>query len=181
MRRLLIAVLLTSGLTSAESQVQVTKVPSPHKALIFEITIPASLDAVWNAFTTSDGLSTWLTPGAVVDLHNGGEWTAHYPGGKTGGGTIVSFKPKREIVMSAMAPEWFPHVRSERTTALFEFMQVGKGSTVVRLTQTGWKEGDEWDKAYDYLAGGNAQLLETLKRRFVSGPLDWAKEWGDSK
>jgi hypothetical protein len=72
-------------------------------------------------------------------------------------------------------------VRSERTTALFEFTAVGKGSTVVRLTQTGWKEGDEWDKAYDYLAGGNAQLLETLKRRFVNGPLDWAKEWGDSK
>jgi hypothetical protein len=25
---------------------------------------------------------------------------------------------------------------------------------------------------------GNTQLLETLRRRFVSGPIDWAKEWG---
>lgn len=173
--------MLTMGWGFGQSPVQVTKVPAPHKALVFEITIPASIDAVWKAFTTSEGLSTWLTPGAVVDLRNGGEWTAHYPGGKTGGGTIVSFKPKREIVMSAMAPEWFPHVRSERTRAVFEFKAVDRGSTLVRLTQTGWKEGEEWDKAYDYLAGGNAQLLETLKRRFVSGPLDWAKEWGNSK
>jgi uncharacterized protein YndB with AHSA1/START domain len=179
--RSLVLALMIGGVGFAESPVQVTKVPAPHKALVFEITIPASIDAVWNAFTTSEGLSTWLTPGAVVDLRNGGEWTAHYPGGKTGGGTIVSYKPKREIVMSAMAPEWFPHVRSERTRALFEFKPLDKGSTLVRLTQTGWKEDNEWDKAYDYLAVGNAQMLETLKRRFVNGPLDWAKEWGDSK
>ncbi len=83
--------------------------------------------------------------------------------------------------MSAMAPEAFPHVRADRTTARWEFKAVDKGSTLVRLTQTGWKEGAEWDKAYDYLASGNAELLETLNRRFVSGPLDWAKEWGGAK
>jgi hypothetical protein len=37
------------------------------------------------------------------------------------------------------------------------------------------------DKAYDYLAQGNTQLLETLRRRFVSGPIDWAKGWGPPK
>ena len=79
--------------------------------------------------------------------------------------------------MSAMAPEQFPHVRAERTTARFQFIEHA-GETTVRLTQTGWKAGDEWDKAYDHLASGNAQLLETLRRRFVSGPLDWEKEWG---
>ncbi len=83
--------------------------------------------------------------------------------------------------MSAMAPESFPHVRADRTTARWEFKAVDKGSTLVRLTQTGWKEGEEWNKAYDYLASGNAELLETLNRRFVSGPLDWAKEWGGAK
>ena len=173
--QLLVTILLTSALAFSQSPVQVTRVPAPRKALIFEVTIPAPLDEVWKAFTTSDGLSTWLTPGAVVDLRNGGEWTAHFPGGKTGGGTIVSFKPKREIVMSAMAPEGFPHVRAERTRALFEFKAVDKGSTLVRLTQTGWKEGEEWVKAYEYLTVGNAQLLATLHHRFVSGPIDWTK------
>jgi uncharacterized protein YndB with AHSA1/START domain len=161
--------------------VNVTKDSIPHKSLKLEVSVPASLDAVWQAFSTSDGLSTWLTPGAVVDLRKGGEWTAHFPGGKTGGGTILDFVAGREMVMSAMAPEWFPTVRAERTTATFRFLPRGPASTLVQLEQTGWKQGDEWDKAYDYLAKGNAQLLETLRRRFVNGPLDWAKEWGPAK
>ena len=54
---------------------------------------------VWKAFTTSEGLSTWLTPNAVVDLREGGEWTAQFPGGSTGGGTILSFVPEKELVI----------------------------------------------------------------------------------
>jgi uncharacterized protein YndB with AHSA1/START domain len=172
--------LAAAGIAWAQSPVKVVKQAAPEKALIFEVTIPAARAAVWKAFSTSDGLSTWLTPGAVVDLRNGGEWTAHFPGGKTGGGTILSFVPEREMTLAAMAPEQFPTVRAERTTARFQFMANGE-STIVRLTQTGWKTGEEWDKAYDYLAQGNAELLATLRRRFVDGPLDWAKEWGIPK
>ncbi len=163
----------------AQDSVKVIRQSEPEKALVLELSVPATQADVWNAFTTSEGLSTWLTPGAVVDLRKGGEWTAHYPGGHTGGGTILSFKPQQELILAAMAPEQFPNVRSQRTTAKFEFIAEGS-STRVRLTQTGWKTGDEWDKAYDYLAKGNAQLLWTLRRRFVSGPIDWQKEWGDA-
>ena len=169
--------LAAAGIAFSQDPVKVVKQAAPNKSLIFEVTIPAPQAAVWRAFATSDGLSTWLTPGAVVDLRNGGEWTAHFPGGSTGGGTIISFVPQREMTISAMAPEQFPTVRAERTTARFEFVAKGE-STVVRLVQTGWKPGAEWDRAYDYLAQGNAQMLEALLRRFVSGPIDWAKEWG---
>ena len=133
------------------STVTVIRQAAPSKALVFEVVIPATRDKVWQAFATSEGLSTWLTPGAVVDLRSGGEWTAHFPGGKTGGGTILSFVPEQEIVMSAMAPERFPTVRAERTKARFQFESKGD-STLVRLTQTGWKSGKEWDDAYVYLA-----------------------------
>jgi uncharacterized protein YndB with AHSA1/START domain len=147
------------------------------KALVIEVTIPASLDAVWEAFSTSAGLSTWLTPGATVDLRPGGEWTARFPGASTGGGTIISFVPKKELVLAALAPDRFPTVRAQRTRAVFHFEARGNG-TVVRMTQTGWQSGAEWDRAYEYLAGGNGQLLGTLYRRFVDGPIDWQKEWG---
>src|SRR5437016_1945163 len=137
-------ILLTAAAAAfAQSTVTVVKQATPVKALIFEVVIPAPRAEVWRAFATSDGLSTWLTPGAVVDLRKGGEWTAHYPGGKTGGGTIVSFVPEQEITIAAMAPEQFPHVRAERTTARFQFVANGS-STIVRLVQTGWKSGEEW-------------------------------------
>jgi len=80
----------------------------------------------------------------------------------------------RSITLRAMAPEQFPEVRRERTTAVFRFKADGSG-TKVTLLQTGWKKGKEWDDAYEYLAGGNAQLLEQLLYRFQHGPIDWAK------
>jgi len=173
--------LLLTTFAFGGSPVKLTKVSSPNKALVFEVAVPASLSDVWNAFATSQGLSTWLTPNATVDPRKGGEWTAHYPGGKTGGGTILDFIPQRELLIAAMAPEAFPTVRATGTRAKFEFKSLGPNSTLVRLTQTGWKEGVEWDKAYNYLADGNAQLLETLYRRFLTGPIDWANEGGGSK
>jgi uncharacterized protein YndB with AHSA1/START domain len=151
---------------------------APPQQLMIEVEVPASPPEVWKAFTTSDGLSTWLTPNAVVDLKPGGEWTAHFPGGSTGGGTIVSFVPEKELVISAMAPDQFPHVRAERTRAVFQFEARGN-STVVRLTQSGWKDGVEWTRAYEYLVAGNAQLMATLHHRFVNGPIDWSKVFGD--
>jgi uncharacterized protein YndB with AHSA1/START domain len=157
-------------------QTAVTSATS-ERALVLELTIPAPRAAVWQAFSTTEGLSTWLTPGAVVDLRPNGEWTAHFPGGSTGGGTILSYVPEQEIVLSALAPDRFPMVRAERTRVEFHFETKGQ-STVVRLIQTGWKNGPEWDRAYEYLAVGNAQLLATLHRRFVDGPINWEKEWG---
>ena len=172
-----ITLLAVATAAFGQSPVKVIKQSTPEKALIFEVSIPALRTEVWRAFTTSEGLSTWLTPAAVVDLQKGGEWTAHFPGGKTGGGTIISFVEGEEITLSAMAPEQFPTVRAARTTARFQFAPDGE-TTRLRLVQTGWKSGEEWDKAYDYLALGNTQLLGTLRRRFVDGPIDWAKEWG---
>jgi uncharacterized protein YndB with AHSA1/START domain len=150
------------------------------RELLIELTIPASRTEVWKAFSTSEGLSTWLAPGAVVDLREGGDWMVRFPGGSSAGGTILSFVPEKEIVISALAPEKFPHVRADRIKARFSFETRGD-STVVRLTQTGWKTGSEWDEAYEYLAQGNAQLLATLHRRFVSGPIDWGKLMGGDK
>ena len=147
---------------------------STDKALVIQVEVPAPLDDVWNAFATSDGLSTWLFPNATVDLRPGGDWLVHFPGGSTGGGTIVSFVPKKELIIAALCPDRFPHVRAERTHAAFTFEAHGN-STIVRLTQTGWKTGSEWDQAYEYLTAGNAQLMSTLVHRFVNGPTDWKK------
>ena len=175
MRYLLLLPLLATVAFPQEAHVRVTKVPAPEKALVFQITLPASLDEVWTAFTTTQGLSTWLAPDVFVDLRKGGEWTVHFPGGATGGGSIVDFKPKSEVVMRAMTPPQFPHVAAERTLAIWQFRAAGPKATELMLRQTGWKEGEEWDKAYEYLATGNAQLLETLYRRLKDGPIDWSK------
>jgi len=155
-----------------ESHVAVAKLKEPEKALRFDVVVPAKPADVWQAFTTSAGLDTWLWQDCTVDLREGGGWIVHFPGGKTGGGTIISFRDGQQVVIHAMAPERFPEVRTVGTTAVFDFAPEGEG-TRVTLTQTGWRPGKEWDDAYDYLASGNAQLLEQLYERFARGPMKW--------
>jgi uncharacterized protein YndB with AHSA1/START domain len=161
--------------TATQGAVQVTKTLQPEKRLDFDVEVPASLDDVWKAFTTAEGMTTWVSPEAEVELREGGKWLAKFGNAAPGGGTILKFTPLKEITIAAMAPESFPTVRRERTTAVFSFTVIDKGNTRVHLTQTGWKEGEEWTKAFDYLAGGNAILLNMLRNRFVSGPIDWKK------
>ena len=156
-----------------ESPVKVRRLAAPEKALQFELLVPASIDEVWAAFTTKEGLATWLWKDVSVDLRKDGEWTVHFPGGSTGGGTIVDFTPQKKLTIRALCPEQFPTVRRERTTAVFEFAPAAEGKTRVTLTQTGWKQGKEWDDAYEYLANGNAQLMGQLLYRFTKGPIPW--------
>src|SRR6266850_7943568 len=106
---------LLLGLMLQVSGVSVEKIQKPQKELRFAVVVPASLDDVWNAFTTNDGLKTWLWSDVRVDLRPGGDWLVLYPGGKTGGGTIVAFTPKSQLTIRALAPEMFPTVRRERT------------------------------------------------------------------
>ena len=155
-----------------KSPVTVVRSASP-KQLQFDLDVPAPVDAVWQAFTTREGMITWLAPEAKVELRPGGDWLVMFPGAAPGGGKIDQVEAPRRIVLHAMAPEKFPEVRSVGTTATFTLTSCGNACTHVRLVQTGWKDGKEWDDAYEYLAGGNAQLLEALYRRFVSGPVQW--------
>jgi len=182
MKCITLALILFAGTASAavapeivhEGSVTVTKIREPKKELRMEVQVPGSRDSVWQAFTTSAGLDSWLWKDCSVDLRRGGGWLVHFSGSSTGGGTIERFKRGREITIHAMAPESFPTVRSKGTTAVFRFEALGDTATRVRLVQTGWQRGEEWDNAYEYLARGNAQLLGQLRRRFETGPIDWA-------
>ena len=77
------------------------------------------------------------------------------------------------LSIRAMAPENFPTVRRERTQAVFRFHEIDPQHTRVTLTQTDWKSGEEWDRAFEYLSKGNAQLLDMLYHRFQDGPMRW--------
>jgi uncharacterized protein YndB with AHSA1/START domain len=179
MRTLTSLILLCGSIAALSAQtvmqkgpVKVTMLSTPEKQLKFEVVVPAKIEDVWTAFTTREGLITWLWSDVTVELRDGGDWTVHFPEGKTGGGTIVSLVPGRQVVMRAMAPEQFPEVRRERTLAVFDFEPAG-AETRITLTQSGWKQGKEWDDAYTYLADGNAQLLAQLRYRFANGPINW--------
>jgi uncharacterized protein YndB with AHSA1/START domain len=175
-----LAGLLIPAPGSASAYGEDARPTDPTQALIIELSIPAPLPEVWEAFTTTDGLRSWLAPEVSVNLRKGGDWLVKFPG-STAGGIIVSFVPQKELVLSALAPDRFPQVRATRTRAVFTFTAKGN-NTLVRLSQTGWQAGKEWDAAYEYLAAANGEMLAMLHHRFVAGPTDWqsaAKQSGN--
>jgi uncharacterized protein YndB with AHSA1/START domain len=158
-----------------QGHVRVTVTREPAKRLDFEVVVPASRAQIWEAFTTPDGMKSWIAPEDKVDLAIGGDWKVGFKGSQPGGGNVLAWLPEEMLTVHAMAPEWFPTVRKERTIAVFRFDSVDEKQTRVRLSQIGWKDGPEWDKAFDYLSKGNAQLLNALYQRFAEGPVDWEK------
>ena len=154
--------------------VTIVQSDQPAKRIDWEVVVPAPIAQVWDAFTTPAGMQSWLAPQARVQLAPGGDWRALFPGHAEAGGNIVAFQPDTLLVLSAMAPEAYPAVRRDRTLAVFTFAPHGDAETTVHLAQTGWKDGDEWDRAYAYLTTGNTQLLESLYQRFATGKgTDW--------
>ena len=75
--KIALALVLTLATQSA-SPVTVEQLTSPEKALRLEVTVPAALDEVWAAFSTKEGLQTWLWKDARVDLRPGGDWIAQF-------------------------------------------------------------------------------------------------------
>ncbi|MGA8507030.1 MAG: hypothetical protein WB762_15615 [Candidatus Sulfotelmatobacter sp.] len=67
MKALFLAVLFAAVSTSPQPSLAVTSAPAAKStpALMIELSIPAPLHEVWEAFTTKEGLSTWLTPRCV--------------------------------------------------------------------------------------------------------------------
>lgn len=152
-----------------------------ERRLTWELVVPAPVQDVWEAWTTAEGVASWAAPAGYVDLRRGGSWEAHFdpsrPPGQRGSDAneIVDFDPERLLVIRAGAPQQFPTVRAEKTTFYLTLTPVGRHHTLVQGIQSGWKDGPEWDEAFEYLAEANAVWLDWLHQRFTTGPIDWAE------
>lgn len=150
--------------------------------LVHELAVPASRDAVWEAFTTSEGLMTWAVPFARVDFRLGGIWESSYdaqakPGAEGNIRTrYLSYVPGRMFAMQALAaPPGFPH--PEVLPDLFsvvEFEPVGADTTLVRMYGVGYRDTPAHTAVRRMFRDANAWTLRMLHRRFTEGPTDWS-------
>lgn len=157
---------------------------APPRRAEWEVVVPASPRDVWRAWTEPAELATWAGPAAAVDLRPGGDWHIYFdptaPEGERGGDAsrIVDFVPGRELRLRAGAPREFPTVRREKTDFVVRLEPVGYGHTRILASQSGWKDGDEWDRAFRAITSANAEWLSWLLKRYVEGPIDWDRAGG---
>lgn len=143
--------------------------------IVHEGVVEASLERVWTAFTTSDGLRSWLAPHAEIDLRIGGLMRTNYsPQGRLGDpqtieNTILSFEPRRMLsIRVSKAPDNFPFpnaIRQMWTVVYFE--EAGPGRTTVREVSLGFTTDEESQRMRAFFKQGNATTLSQLQRHFA--------------
>jgi uncharacterized protein YndB with AHSA1/START domain len=148
-----------------------------------EAVVDAKLEDVWQAWTTEEGVKTFFTPQARIELERGGAYEMYFmpdaPEGTRGseGCKFVEIVPNKRLVFTWNFPPTIPSIRNEKTEVSLDFSAVNQEQTRVSIVHKGFKEGDDWDKGYKYFEDAWTLVLERLKYRFSEGPIDWTNPY----
>lgn len=141
------------------------------RQVIKTATIPATVADVWHSWSTAEGITAFLGVPASIKLARGGEYELYFDANGTAGSrgsegcTIISFVPHEMISFTWNAPPTIPLVRNhEYKTWVTVFLKETATGTDVRLVHTGWPEGEEWDKTYNYFEHAWGQVINALAR-----------------
>lgn len=127
------------------------------RTLSFEVQVKGTPEQVWTAIATGAGISSWYVPHTVEE--------------RVGGAALASFGPAPEMQIPGRVAAWEPPQRivfdgGENVGGLaFEWVVEPHGDDhcIVRLVNSGFGDGPEWDGQYDGLAEGWKLFLLNLR------------------
>lgn len=149
----------------------------PSKAgdvLRHEGIINAPVADVWAAFTTKEGIESWMVPHAEIDLRVGGLMRSHYdPKGVLGDentieNTILTYEPLRMLSLKATKPPAnFPFKAAiENTWSVIHFEPIGADRTRIVTIGLGYGDDEESRKMRSFFDQGNDWTLRQLAEKF---------------
>lgn len=129
-----------------------------------EVEVAGTPDEVWRAIATGPGISSWYVP-HVVEEREGGAAHASFGDGPEMQipGVVAAWEPPHRIVFTGV----------ERGVGLaFEWLVEARdgGSCVVRLVNSGFGTGEEWDAQYDAMKEGWRLFLLNLRLHLAHFP-----------
>jgi len=127
------------------------------RAIEMEVEVVGTPEEVWRAIATGPGISSWYVP--------------HVVEGQAGGAMTASFGPGPEMQVAGRVAAWDPPNRvafdgGEGVPGLaFEWLVEARdgGTCVVRLVNSGFASGAEWDAQFDAMTEGWAIFLRNLQ------------------
>lgn len=128
-----------------------------NRSIELEIEVAGTPEEVWQAIATGPGISSWYVP-HTVEEREGGAATARFGPGPDMliPGRVAAWEPPGRVVfdggegVDGLAFEWLVEARDG-------------GTCVVRLVNTGFGSGDDWDSQYDGMTDGWQLFLLNLK------------------
>jgi len=139
-----------------------------------EIIIEASLEEVWDRWTTEKGIRTFFAQDCEVELQLDGKYEMYFlkdaePGQRGSEGCkILSFIPYEMFSFSWNAPPQFPDIRNGdiQTYVVLNFEKIEPHKTKVHLRHLGWQEGKAWDEVFAYFDNAWSKVLTWLAESF---------------
>ncbi|QDQ26231.1 SRPBCC domain-containing protein [Chitinimonas arctica] len=157
------------------------------------VTVKAPVAEVWKAWTTSQGISSFFAPEALVEARPDGAFhiiiDPYAPSGLQGADDmkVLAVEQERMLSFTWNAPPHLPQARQQRTVVVLRFAPQGE-TTQLTLSHLGWGSGGEWPKARAYFEKAWPNVLKQLQTRFETGkPQDWTawreqlKQWHASE
>lgn len=127
------------------------------RSIELEIEVPGTPEQVWQAIATGPGISSWYVPHTVEEREGGAATASFGPGPEMQiSGRVVAWEPPHRIVFDGgetgvgLAFEWLVEARDG-------------ASCVVRLVNSGFGSGEQWDAQYDAMTEGWRLFLFNLK------------------
>lgn len=147
---------------------------SESRILHKEIVVTASLADTWRSWTTEEGLK-FISAKSRVELRIGGpyEWFLDPDKGSSGqdgakNSYVLAFLPQRMIAFAWTFPPDVPELRAagETTQVVVLFEPVNDRQVRVDLYAHGWKDGEAWQRGWDYFDGAWDIVLNAMKTHF---------------
>ncbi len=177
---LLLASTAAESATAAAKPVTAAAVPvtASERALHAEVIVNAPLQAVWQAWSTNEGVRSFMAPKANIDLRIGGAYEIFFNPAddrmSTKGMKVLAYIPGEMLAFEWCLPkDEFPQFKDSRGWVVVQLSPIGASQTRVRVTHLGWGQGAEWDRAYAHMERGWTELTQRLAARFEKGPMDW--------
>lgn len=128
-----------------------------ERKIELSVEVPGTPEEVWEAIATGPGISSWYVPHQVEE--------------RQGGAALASFGEAPEMQIPGRVAAWEPPRRivfdgGEGAPGLaFEWLVAARddGTCVVRLVNTGFGSGEEWDAQYDGMSEGWLLFLTNLR------------------
>jgi uncharacterized protein YndB with AHSA1/START domain len=117
------------------------------------IDVPAGL--VWRAITEAEELSRWFPVDARVEPGLGGSIWLSWGSGTEGSAPITAWEAERHL-------QW-TEARGAVKLAVDFHLEAQGGTTIVRLVQSGFGDGPDWDDELHMTDGGWSYFLAHLK------------------
>ena len=153
-------------------------IQSESRVLSGLVIVDATVEKVWQAWATDEGVRSFLAPDSRIDARPNGPYEVYFdpsqPSGLRGseGMRVLAVQPPHMLSFTWNAPPSLPSVRDQLTHVVVRLADAGADRAVVTLTHDGWDE--EWDQAYAYFQRAWFDIvLRRLQHRFDNGPIDW--------